>query len=158
MTAPKYADARTDGSRVPSRIRELVRLMIEEAMPWHQAADRVGLSRARAKRALEKPHVIAYRREQRKAFLELLSVRVPHKLNELMDSENAAAAVRATLALEEMATENHAQPQRRIATGGIVIVLGNQVGGAALPAGMGQAMPVIEQGPLVAATVESSDD
>jgi hypothetical protein len=53
--------------------------------------------------------VDAYRREQRKAFLDLLSVRVPHKLNELMESENATA-VRATLALEGMANESQAQP------------------------------------------------
>ena len=51
-------------------------------------------------RALHKPHVITYRREERKKFVELLSTRVPVKLSQLMDNENAAAAVRAALALE----------------------------------------------------------
>jgi hypothetical protein len=142
MPAAEYADTRTDGTRVPSKIRELVRLMIEEGLVWQKAADAIGLPRRRAKRALDKPHVIAYRREQRQAFLDLLSVRVPHKLNELMDSDNAAAAVRATLALEEMNNDARAQPTRRITTGGIVIVLGGAAA-QALPPGAG--MPVIEQ-------------
>jgi hypothetical protein len=98
--------------------------MIEEGMAWQKAADAVGLSRPRARRALAKPHVRTYANEQRKGLLDLLSARVPHKLNELMDSENAAAAVRATLALEELTQAAHAQPIRRISTGGIVIVLG----------------------------------
>jgi hypothetical protein len=146
MPAAAYADTRTDGVRVPSKIREMVRLMIEEALPWYRAADAVGLPRQRARRALEKPHVVTYRRAQRAAFLDLLCVRVPHKLNELMDSENAAAAVRATLALEEMNNESHAQPMRRINTGGIVIVLGNS---HALPGGTAAAMPAINQKPAL---------
>ena len=145
MPAPQYADTRTDGVRVPSKIRDIVRLMIEEGQPWYKAADAVALPRQRAKRALDKPHVVAYRREQRKAFLDLLCVRVPHKLNELMGSENAAAAVRATLALEEMNQESHAQPTRRIHTGGIVIVLGDS---RALPVGTAASIPMIEHAPL----------
>ncbi len=41
-----------------------------------------------------------------------------------MDSENAAAAVRAALALEQLNNESRAEPARRIQTGGIVIMLG----------------------------------
>jgi len=48
-------------------------------------------------------------------------MRVPRKLDELMNSENAAAAVRAALALEELNNESRAEPTRRINTGGIVI-------------------------------------
>jgi hypothetical protein len=140
MPAEKYAATRTDGGRVPSKIRELIRLMIEDGMAWQKAADAVGLPRQRARRALAKPHVRTHLSEQRKAFLDVLSTRVPHKLNELMDSENAAAAVRATLALEEMAQQSHALPMRRISTGGIVIVLG----GAGQHALGAQGAPAIE--------------
>jgi hypothetical protein len=52
-------------------VRELVRMMIEDGSTWQQAADAVGLKRQRAFRALHKPHVIAYRREHRKQFIEL---------------------------------------------------------------------------------------
>jgi hypothetical protein len=124
MPAEKYAATRTDGAHVGKSIRELVRLMIEEDFTWQRAADAVGVKRSTAYRALHKPHVVAYRREQRRQQIELLSTRVPHKLSALMDSENAAAAVRAALALEELNNQSQASPVRRIQTGGIVIMLG----------------------------------
>jgi len=66
MPAKQYAASRTDGAYVGKQIREIVRLMIEEGMTWQNAADSVGLKRGRAFRALHKPHVVAYRREERK--------------------------------------------------------------------------------------------
>jgi hypothetical protein len=149
------AETRTDGIYIGQKIREIVRLMIEEAISWQKAADAVGLARRRAKKAIEKPHVVAYRREQRKAFLDLLCTRVPHRLNELMDSENAAAAVRATLALEELNQQSRAEPMRRISTGGIIIVLGGPQQ-KALSAGAAS-MPVIEQTPLETSHPMSDD-
>jgi hypothetical protein len=144
MPAEKYASSRTDGTYVGKSIRELVRLMIEDGQTWQQAADAVGLARQRAFRALHKPHVLAYRREERKKLVELLSTRIPHKLNELMDSDNAAAAVRAALALEDLNNQSQSSPTRRIQTGGIVIVLGAPAQ-RALPAE--SAMPVLELEP-----------
>ena len=123
MPAGKYAATRTDGAHVGKSIRELVRLMIEDDFTWQRAADAVGIKRSTAYRGLHKPHVIAYRREQRRQQIELLSTRVPQKLSVLMDSENAAAAVRAALALEELNNQSQASPTRRIQTGGIVIML-----------------------------------
>jgi hypothetical protein len=144
MPAKEYASTRTDGTYVGKSIREMVRLMVEDGQTWQQAADAVGLNRQSAYRALHKPHVLAYRREERKKLVELLSTRIPHKLNELMDSDNAAAAVRASLALEDLNNQSQASPIRRIQTGGIVIVLGAPVQ-RALPAE--SAMPVLELEP-----------
>jgi hypothetical protein len=124
MPAAEYVATRSDGRSIGKAIRELVRLMIEDGMTWQNAADVVGLKRARAYKALHKPHVIQYRRERRKELVELLSTRVPLKLSKLMDSENHAAAVRAALALTDMNAEAQAEPVRRIHTGGIVIVIG----------------------------------
>jgi hypothetical protein len=156
MSAEKYAATRTDGIYIGKDIREIVRLMIEEGMSWQKAADAVGLSRRRAKKAIEKPHVVAYRRERRKAFLDLACMRVPFKLMELMESDNAAAAVRATLALEELNQQSRAEPMRRISTGGIVIVLGGPQQHASLSVGQAS-MPVIEQAPALA-EIESDDE
>lgn len=124
MPATEYVATRSDGRSIGKAIRELVRLMVEEGMTWQNAADVVGLKRTRAYKALHKPHVIQYRRQRRKELVELLSTRVPLKLSALMDSENAAAAVRAALALTELNNEAEAEPVRRIQTGGIVIVIG----------------------------------
>jgi hypothetical protein len=68
--------------------------------------------------------VRAYRLEEHKRHIDFLNERVPHKLGELMESGNAAAAVRACLAINDLAAESNAEPTRRIQTGGIVIVLG----------------------------------
>ncbi len=146
MPAKEYASTRTDGTYVGESIREIVRLMVEDGQTWQQASDALGLKRQRAYRALHKPHVVAYRREERKKLVELLSTRVPVKLNELMDSENAAAAVRAALALEDLNNQSQASPTRRIQTGGIVIVLGNPAQ-RVLPVGS-SAMPVLEMEPI----------
>jgi hypothetical protein len=144
MPAAEYVATRTDGVQIGKTIRELVRLMIEDGFTWQSAADAVGIKRSRAYRALHKPHVLQYRRELRKQQIELLSTRVPLKLNSLMDSENAAAAVRAALALEELNQQSRAEPMRRIQTGGIVIMLGATTQ-RALPAE--SAMPVLEMEP-----------
>ena len=152
MPARSYVATRSDGNVIGKTIREIIRLMLEEGMPWYKAADAVGLGRERAYRALHKGHVIQFRREQRAALIDQLSMRVPHKLNELMDSENQAAAVRATLALEELAQQGRGEPTRRIQTGGIVIVLGGQPNALA-----GQAGPAMttEHAPRL---LEAADD
>jgi hypothetical protein len=143
MPARSYVATRSDGNVIGKTIREIVRLTLEEGMSWQKAADAVGLNRERAYRALHKQHVITYRREQRAKLIDSLSMRIPHRLDQLMDSDNAAAAVRAALSLEELAQHGRGEPSRRIQTGGIVIVLGGQQN--ALP---GQAAPVtIEQAP-----------
>jgi hypothetical protein len=155
MPTEKYFATRTDGVYIGKSIREIVRLMIEEGLSWQKAADAVGLPRRRAKKAIEKPHVVAYRRERRKEFLDLACMRVPFKLMELMESDNAAAAVRATLALEELNQQSRGEPMRRISTGGIVIVLGGPQQ-KALSVGAGT-MPVIEQAPALA-EIEPDDE
>jgi len=128
MPAKEYAAARTatrtDGVHIGKAIKEIVRLIVHDGMTWQNAADSVGLNRQRAYRALHKPHVIAYRREERKKFLDYLNAGVPRRLGDLTQSENANAAVRACLAINELATASNAEPTRRIQTGGIVIVLG----------------------------------
>jgi hypothetical protein len=144
MHNEKYDRVRTDGSHIGKAIREIVRLMIEEGVSWQLAADRVAIKRTRAYRALNKPHVIAYRRQEKQKFTELLSTRVPLKLSQLMDSENAAAAVRASLSLEEMTQQGRTEPARRLVTGGIVIMLGAPTQ-RPLPAE--SAMPVLEMAP-----------
>jgi hypothetical protein len=133
MPAKEYASTRTDGRYIGKSIREIVRLIVHEGMTWQNAADSVGLDRQRAYRALYKPHVISFRREERKKYLDYLNAGVPRRLGDLMESENANAAVRACLAVNELAASSNAEPTRRIQAGGIVIVLGANAQRGALP-------------------------
>jgi hypothetical protein len=145
MSSAKYAATRTDAGHIGKSVREIVRMMIEDGLTWQNAADAVGFKRARAYRALHKPHVIAYRRTEKAKFVELLSTRVPLKLNALMDSDNAAAAVRAATVLNDMDQQSHAEPARRIQTGGIVIMLGAP---AQRPLPAETTVPMIEMEPV----------
>jgi len=127
MPASKYNDQRSDGQHIGAKLKEMVRLMIEEGASWQTAASTVGVPRSTAYKALHKPHVVAYRREQRAKMVELLSGKVPRTLDEIMTtSDNANARVRAALALLQMDVDLNVnnEPTRRLALGGIVIQLG----------------------------------
>jgi hypothetical protein len=156
MPAAKYVATRSDGKVVGTAIREIVRRMLELGEPWYKAADAVGLPRPRARRALDKGHVVAYRREQKAKLIDELAMCVPNRLRELSNSENAAAAVRATIELESLSQQSRGEPSRRIQTGGIVIVLGGN-SQQALP---GQAAPpvTIEQAPRLLAQEADDED
>jgi hypothetical protein len=125
MSAAKYAATRTDGRYIGKTIREIVRLMVEDDYTWQRAADAVGLKRTRAYRAICKPHVVHYRKEQLAQFVDVHVTRVVHRLLALaMSGDNEAASVRAADRFLEYAEQSRAEPTRRIQTGGIVIVLG----------------------------------
>ena len=143
MPAAEYVATRSDGHTIGKSIRELVRLMLDEGKSWAAASDAIGLKRSRAARALSKPHVRAYMRDRRRELIEVLSARIPHRLSELMDSENAAAAVRASLALAQLNDEAQTAPATQIRTGGIIIQLV-----ADEPRALPQAAPQIELKPV----------
>jgi hypothetical protein len=134
MPLDKFAPTRTDSNHIGGQVKELIRLMTEEAMPWRKAADQIGISRRTAQRALAKPHVRQFARAQKARLLEELSMTVPYKLERLTESKNHMAALRATLAIEDLAQQASADPASRakIVTGGIVIQLSTAP--AALPA------------------------
>ena len=109
---PPHADKRNDGLHIGSAIREMVRLMLEEGYSRDRAADAVGFSRTRAKRALDKPHIVAYRRREKIKLLDELSAAVPRRLSELMmKDDNQNAAVRACVALHQLSADEQA-PRR----------------------------------------------
>jgi hypothetical protein len=157
MPSAKYVATRSDaGHTIGKDIKEIVRRMLEEGEPWYRAADAVGLPRPRARRALDKAHVVAYRREQKAKLVDELSMRVPLKLSTLMDSDNAAAAVRATIELESLAQQGRGEPSRTsIKTGGIVILLGNQQNALS---GQAAAPMTIEHAPRLLEPVVEDDE
>lgn len=147
MPSEKFAPTRNDGAHIGPAIKEMVRLMLEEGLTRDQAADAVGFNRKRARRALSKAHVISYRRHERMKLLDELSADVPRRLHELMmKDDNQNAAVRACVALNEMAERASEEPvTRRLALGGIVIQLGPAP--PALPAAQAAPSLTIEHAP-----------
>jgi hypothetical protein len=137
------AETRTDGNHVGRKIKEIIRLTLEDGLSWQVAADRIGARRSTVYKAWIKPHVRAYRLEKRRELIESVSTAVPKRLAELMHGENEAACVRACLAMEDLRNQAMAEPHtRRIQTGGIVIMIS---GNAQRPL---PAAPLLELAPV----------
>lgn len=128
MPSAQCADTRTDGrTHIGRSVKEIVRLMVEDGMTWQRAADVVGVKRTRAYKALQKSHVIAYRRQKKREEDELLSAGISHYLHKVMtSSENDAAKVRAALALQQIGDAAQTEPGsgRHLTQNGIVIMIG----------------------------------
>jgi hypothetical protein len=83
MPLDKFAPTRTDTGHIGADIKRLVELILD-GMTWRKAADKLGLSRRVAERALQKPHVRAYARSKKIQTIEELAMTVPVRLHELM--------------------------------------------------------------------------
>jgi hypothetical protein len=104
--------ARRDGRSIPKlgmQLRAACDLMIYEAMSWDAAALKAGLKVRGMRKALRRPHVLKYLRDERQVLLAAISTATPLRLAQLRDqSTNMNAAVNACRVLENLdADEPH---------------------------------------------------
>jgi hypothetical protein len=110
-----------------SKVKAAIDRMVFDALPWDEAADRVGLTRRSMRRALEKPAVVRTLREQKRAFREAASAGNVARLIDIRDkSKNAMAQVAAIKQLEAEDTQEGRSAIAR--TPGVVIVITDRVG------------------------------
>jgi hypothetical protein len=96
--------------------------MIFEALNWEQAAAKAGVPARSMRRALHRPYVLKYLREERQVLLAAISTATPLRLAQLRDqSSNMNAAVAAARALEGMPDANGPGPGRPTAPGFVLI-------------------------------------
>jgi hypothetical protein len=137
--------ARRDGRSVPRmtpQVRAACDLMIYEALPWEQAAVKAGVPARSMRRALHRPYVLKYLRDERQVLLAAISTATPMRLAQLRDQdENRNAAVNAARTLEGLDAD---MPMRagQASAPGFVIVLNAPA--HALPAGDGTSAIVID--------------
>jgi hypothetical protein len=118
--------ARRDGRSVPKmtpQVRAACDLMIYEALPWEQAAVKAGVPARSMRRALHRPYVLKYLRDERQVLLAAISTATPLRLAQLRDQdENRNAAVNAARTLEGLDIDT---PHRggQASAPGFVIVL-----------------------------------
>jgi hypothetical protein len=133
MTNPP---ARPDGRSVPKmtpQVRAACDFMIFEAMSWDAAAVKAGVPARSMRRALHRPYVLKYLRDERQVLLAAISTATPLRLAQLRDQdENRNAAVNAARTLEGLDTDT---PHRggHASAPGFVIVFNSPL--SALPAG-----------------------
>jgi hypothetical protein len=104
--------ARRDGRTVPkmtAQLKAACDAMIYEALPWDHAAIRAGMTVRAMRKAMRRPHVLSYLRDERQVLLAAISTATPLRLAQLRDqSSNMNAAVNACRVLENLdADEPH---------------------------------------------------
>jgi hypothetical protein len=133
---------RSKPKQVTGRLKTALDLMVWEGAPYDEAAKAVGLAARSMRKALERPHVLAYLAAGKKQLRASESARILRRLVILAhqdDNKNAAvAACRAVEHIPEEEGPRHGQAQ----VPGFVIVLREQQ--ALSPAG---APVVIEAAP-----------
>jgi hypothetical protein len=95
---------RADGRRIPkigAQLRAACDFMVYAAMSWDAAAVKAGLKVRGMRKALRRPHVLKYLRDERQVLLAAISTATPLRLAQLRDQdENRNAAVNAARTLE----------------------------------------------------------
>lgn len=92
--------------KVTGRIAEAVRLMIEEGKTYQEAAAAVGMHVRLMRKAIERPHVLSYIRQQRQVFRATINASNDLRLAAVRDkSGNSMAVVQAVKALEQLDDE-----------------------------------------------------
>jgi hypothetical protein len=137
--------ARRDGRSVPKlgeQLRAACDFMIYEALPWEQAAVKAGMTVRGMRKAMRRPHVLSYLRDERQVLLAAISTATPLRLAQLRDQDdNRNAAVNACRVLENLdADEPHRGGQT--SSPGFVIIFNSPA--HALPAGDGNSAIVVE--------------
>jgi hypothetical protein len=101
---------KTPKPRITVRVKRAVDAIVEQGMPYDQAARLVGLSTYALRLALGKPHVLAYLRAQLQVLRGAREPRNFHRLCEIADAQDNMPAVQALRTLEMLGDEQTSKP------------------------------------------------
>jgi hypothetical protein len=95
---------RSAPGNVTGKLADAITYMVEDGIPWDQAAVKVGLTVRSMRLSLKKAHVLAHLKHEKHVVLERICSANPQRLAAIRDSDrNLAASVRAVSELETMA-------------------------------------------------------
>jgi hypothetical protein len=118
--------ARRDGRSIPKisqQLKAALDSMIYEALPWDAAAVKAGLKVRGMRKAMRRPHVLQYLREERLVLLAAISTATPLRLAQLRDQDdNRNAAVNAARALEGLDVDMPMRVGQASAPGFVIIL------------------------------------
>ena len=101
----RLARNKTPPLRITKRVRDAIDVMVEQGLPYADAAAEIGITTRAMRLALEKPHVRAYYQAQCHVLRGSTTARNIHRLCEIRDAENNMPAVNAIKALEQLSDE-----------------------------------------------------
>lgn len=117
---PLATDRKPPALKVTGKVAQAITLMIQEGMPWDQAATAVGMPVRTMRRAIAKPHVLKYMKVEREVFRDHICAANIHRLAAIRDHKPNMPAVNAILALERREDER-AQQQRQAVPGFVIV-------------------------------------
>lgn len=87
------------------KLRAALDAMIWDGLEWNDAAHAVGFNIGAMRKALNRPHVIAYLRAEREVFRASISPKNIHRLKQIRDAADNMPAVNAIKVLEQISDE-----------------------------------------------------
>ena len=106
----QLARNKTPKPRITPRVKSTIDAVVHERKPWDQAAIEAGLTTRAMRLAFEKPHVLAYYKQQMKVLRDARAVQNHYRLCDIADAENNMPAVNAIKALEMLSDEQMSRP------------------------------------------------
>src|SRR6516164_639321 len=116
----------TPAKRIGGRLKQALDLMVwgdgeRRYLPDNEAAAKAGLNVLTIRLALQRPHVLAYYREQREVLRARERPKNIHRLCEIRDAADNMPAVNAIKALEQIDAEAIGRPNTAAQTPGVVV-------------------------------------
>jgi hypothetical protein len=109
--------------RVTGKLRQACMFLVHEGLPWKEAAIKADFTPAAMLYALQRPHVVAFVRQQRDVLRASMCGANILALVEVRDQKlNQMARVNAVLALERMDDQQVAAGQHRAAPGLTIVI------------------------------------
>lgn len=112
--------------RVAGKLVIALQAIVREGQDLQQAAQAAGLTTHTLRRALEKPHVIAYLKAQKDVFRAYISGQNIHRLAEIRDASGNAMAKLGAIKLLEQVDEHDQRSSAGARSPGVVIIVGSK--------------------------------
>jgi hypothetical protein len=115
----QLARNKTPKPRITPRVKRAIDAIVHDAKSWNEAAAETGLSMRTMRLAFERPHVMAYYRQQCQVLRASTAAHSIHRLREIGDAADNMPAVQALRTLEQLGDEQTNKPNTPSA--GVVI-------------------------------------
>jgi hypothetical protein len=107
--------------QVRGKLAIAIHRMLELGEPYNDAAKNAGLTTRAIRKALDKPHVLAYLRQHKQVFREAASAGNIRRLTQIRDAADNMPAVQAIKVLEQLGDEQQQRNPSPSASPGVVI-------------------------------------
>lgn len=151
-TVPASPLSKPKALRVGGKLKDALNLIVWEGLAWNEAAAKANFTVAAMRKALERPHVIAYLKAQKQVFRASVSGQNISRLAEIRDRAGNTMAQLGAIKLLEQIDDDQRIGGSQQSTPGVTIIIGAPAVSAHIPCAP------IDAKPLNSLTRVGSDD